>query len=72
MSKNSSSGSSVQVGCSGLLVALLTTLFVGLKLTDNIDWSWWWVLSPLWIYAAFFIILFAVVVVILVISELVD
>jgi hypothetical protein len=22
-----------------------------LKLTDNIDWSWWWVTSPLWIPA---------------------
>lgn len=31
------------------LTTLLTVLFVGLKLTDNIDWSWWWVLSPLWI-----------------------
>jgi hypothetical protein len=20
-----------------------------LKLTDNIDWSWWWVTAPLWI-----------------------
>jgi hypothetical protein len=30
-------------------VGLLTILFVGLKLTDNIDWSWWWVVSPLWI-----------------------
>jgi hypothetical protein len=28
---------------------MLTVLFIGLKLTDNIDWSWWWVLSPLWI-----------------------
>lgn len=28
---------------------LLLILFIGLKLTDNIDWSWWWVLSPLWI-----------------------
>ncbi len=28
---------------------LLTVLFVGLKLTNYIDWSWWWVLSPLWI-----------------------
>jgi len=28
---------------------LLTILFVGLKLTNQIDWSWWWVLSPLWI-----------------------
>jgi hypothetical protein len=28
---------------------LLTILFIGLKLTDYIDWSWWWVLSPLWL-----------------------
>lgn len=27
----------------------LTLLFIGLKLTDVIDWSWWWVLSPIWI-----------------------
>jgi len=30
-------------------VGLLTILFIGLKLTGHIDWSWWWVLSPLWI-----------------------
>lgn len=29
--------------------ALLTTLFIGLKLTHVITWSWLWVLSPLWI-----------------------
>lgn len=28
---------------------LLTILFIGLKLTDTIDWSWLWVLAPLWI-----------------------
>jgi hypothetical protein len=28
---------------------LLTIVFITLKLTDYIDWSWWWVLSPLWI-----------------------
>jgi hypothetical protein len=28
---------------------LLTILFIGLKLTGYITWSWWWVLSPLWI-----------------------
>lgn len=28
---------------------LLTVLFIGLKLTGYIDWSWWWVLSPMWI-----------------------
>lgn len=27
----------------------LTLLFIGLKLTGYIDWSWVWVLSPLWI-----------------------
>ena len=31
---------------------LLTLLFVALKLTGHIDWSWWWVLSPLWIVTA--------------------
>ena len=27
----------------------LTILFIALKLTGYISWSWWWVLSPLWI-----------------------
>jgi hypothetical protein len=35
----------MQIGFLGLL----TVLFVGLKLTSHIDWSWWWVLSPLWV-----------------------
>ncbi len=30
---------------------LLTVAFVVLKLCDVIAWSWWWVLSPLWITA---------------------
>lgn len=29
--------------------SLLTLLFIGLKLTGYIDWSWIWILSPLWI-----------------------
>ena len=28
---------------------LLAILFIGLKLGGIIAWSWWWVLSPLWI-----------------------
>jgi len=31
------------------LMPLITTLFVGLKLTHQIDWSWWFVLMPFWI-----------------------
>ena len=29
-------------------LSLLAILFVALKLTDVIDWSWWWVTAPLW------------------------
>lgn len=31
---------------------LLTIAFIVLKLCHIIDWSWWWVLSPIWISAA--------------------
>lgn len=34
-------------GVSGLF--LLFLLFLGLKLTHFIDWSWLWVFAPLWI-----------------------
>lgn len=34
------------------LTTALTILFVTLKLLGKITWSWWWVLSPLWISAA--------------------
>ncbi len=34
------------------IVTLLTVAFVVLKLVGVIEWSWWWVLSPLWISAA--------------------
>lgn len=32
------------IGCAGVLLIV----FVVLKLTGNINWSWLWVLSPLW------------------------
>lgn len=31
---------------------LLAVLFIGLKLCGVIGWSWWWILSPLWIPVA--------------------
>jgi len=37
--------SNTGVGLDGALVLL----FIGLKLTGFISWSWLWVLSPLWI-----------------------
>ena len=30
------------------LCSALTVLFVGLRLADVIQWSWWWVLAPIW------------------------
>lgn len=29
--------------------SLLTLVFIVLKLIGVINWSWWWVLAPLWI-----------------------
>ena len=38
-------------------VGLLTILFIGLKLTNYIAWSWWWVLSPVWIPPALVLVI---------------
>lgn len=42
----------------GLLSILLTVLFIGLKLTNFIAWSWIWVLSPLWMWPVFYIAIY--------------
>ncbi len=42
MSKKTSSSGGIGV------FGLLGVLFVGLKLTGFIDWSWWWVTAPFW------------------------
>jgi len=47
MSSTTSSSSSGGIG----FVGLLTIVFITLKLIGVIHWSWWWVLSPLWITA---------------------
>ena len=39
------------------LSELLTIAFIVLKLTDCIDWSWWWVLSPIWIPIAIVLVI---------------
>ena len=30
-------------------LGLLQIAFIVLKLIGKIDWSWWWVLAPIWI-----------------------
>ncbi len=49
MSDSKSASTGGGIGFCGLL----TILFIGLKLTGHIAWSWVWVLSPLWIGLAF-------------------
>lgn len=53
MSKESNNSS----GGIGFL-GLLTILFIGLKLTGYIEWSWIWVLSPLWLPIAIILTVF--------------
>jgi len=43
------------------LPTLLLVLFIGLKLGNVITWSWWWVLSPLWIPFALVLAFFGIV-----------
>ena len=40
---------------------LLTIVFIILKLCGIIAWSWWWVLSPLWISTILWVILVIIV-----------
>jgi len=42
MNKNPNNSGGVDI------CGLLGIVFVILKLTDVIDWSWWWVTAPFW------------------------
>ena len=48
--------------------SLLLLTFIILKLVGVIDWSWWWVLSPIWIPVVF---LFAVSILLFVVYRIV-
>lgn len=39
---------------------LLTIVFIVLKLLGKITWSWWWVLSPIWINAGIVLLILAI------------
>ena len=60
--KNTSSG----VGFGGLLAIL----FIGLKLGGIINWSWWWVLSPIWLPIAVLLFIAALLFLVKVLLEL--
>jgi hypothetical protein len=47
----------------------LALMFIAFKLTGYIDWSWWWVLAPLWVPI---VLALAIVCVIFLISLVLD
>lgn len=47
MTDNNSKKTTVSGGIG--FTGLLTIVFIVLKLLNIIDWSWWWVLAPLWL-----------------------
>lgn len=55
--KDSDGGSGVRIGFCGLL----TLVFIVLKLTGVISWSWIWVLAPVWASALGWIGILAVI-----------
>jgi len=61
---NQSTGQASGIGFTGML----TILFIGLKLGGVIDWSWAWVLSPLW-GGAVLVVVFVVAFVIIDVKE---
>lgn len=58
MAEHNGTSSSGGIGFAGLL----TIVFIVLKLLGHITWSWWWVLSPMWIGALIAIALIIIIV----------
>ena len=48
---------------------VLTIAFIVLKLTGVINWSWWWVLSPVWIGVIIVAVVLSVLFIVTVASE---
>ncbi len=66
-------GMEKDVGYTGLsFTGALTILFVGLKLGNVIDWSWWWVLSPLWLPVVIVLTLLVVILLVLGLLSLIE
>lgn len=56
MKRNGSNSSAGGIG----FIGALTLVFIVLKLCHVIEWSWLWVLSPIWIAAIILVILIVI------------
>ncbi len=61
MSKNKDNGQIMYSGIS--FYGVLQIAFIVLKLCGAIDWSWWWVLAPMWVTAIAWIVVLAVAII---------
>jgi len=46
------------------LPLILTIAFFIAKVTEKIDWNWWWVFSPLWITGTLVVLMFIIYIII--------
>jgi len=66
---SSSSSSSSGAGCFSVLTIMLQVLFIGLKLTGYIAWTWFWVMSPLIVYFLFSLAIVLLIILIAILSS---
>ena len=52
--------------------SILFIVFLVLKLTNNIDWSWWWVTAPLWIPAGIVLLVVAIAGLVIAIMQIIN
>lgn len=52
----------INIQFGGTFASLLTIAFIVLKLCNVINWSWVWVLAPMWISILFALVLVIVIV----------
>jgi len=51
----------VKLEVGSTIAYMFLVVFVVLKLAGTITWSWWWVLSPMWITLAVSVIVLSIV-----------
>ena len=54
------------------LTSILGVVFIVLKLTGVISWSWVWVLAPFWIPLALVVLILAIIIIITIIRFILD
>ena len=64
MDKKFSNKTKTTITIGPTFLELLTIIFIVLKLQHKIDWSWVWVLAPIWIPIALLFIVFAICIIV--------